>query len=243
MGYMPSLISNDGPIWPRDVADEQAASQGLWNESFDLRQHGILRHEVGHQGECQCCYAFSSTTLVEAEYARRYGELIELSKQELVNCYHHRFLSTRELNIDSVGCIQCSHSKCLNYIEMYGIALEVDSPYIGRRGIKTRVKIENFQTNLENTHNEEEILDILRERPIAASLKVVDSYLHGTSSWRDYERYAFSDYNWIWYRKWYQILSNQKLLESNWGTDGYAKVKRSLLTRFAIAIGAYIVEN
>lgn len=42
---------------------------------------------------------------------------------------------------------------------------------------KTRVKIENFQTHLEDTHNEEEILDILRERPIAASLKVVDSFI------------------------------------------------------------------
>lgn len=71
---------------------------------------------------------------MEAEYARRYGELIELSKQELVNCYHHRFPSTSKLSTDSVGCIQCSHSKCLNYIKMHGIALEVDSPYIGRRG-------------------------------------------------------------------------------------------------------------
>lgn len=30
---------------------------------------------------------------------------------------------------------------------------------------------------------------------------------------------------------------------SNWGTDGYAKVKRNLLKRLAIAIGAYMVEN
>lgn len=30
---------------------------------------------------------------------------------------------------------------------------------------------------------------------------------------------------------------------SHWGTDGYAKVKRELLSRMTIAIGAYVVEN
>lgn len=30
---------------------------------------------------------------------------------------------------------------------------------------------------------------------------------------------------------------------SDWGTEGYAKVKRDLLRRLTIAIGAYIVEN
>lgn len=30
---------------------------------------------------------------------------------------------------------------------------------------------------------------------------------------------------------------------SDWGTEGYAKVKRDLFRRLTIAIGAYIVEN
>lgn len=81
----------------------------------------------------ECCYAFSSTTLVEAEYAKKYGQLIELSKQELVNCYHEMYPSFREQHTDAVGCIQCTHSKCLEYIKTYGIAMEADNPYVARR--------------------------------------------------------------------------------------------------------------
>lgn len=95
--------------------------------SIDYRQLGQVT-EVKNQGYCGSCWAFSVVGSTEAAYARKSGQLVSLSEQQLVSC-----------TIDSLGGVNggCNGGlldATFPYIQEYGLESEDAFPYRGDNG-------------------------------------------------------------------------------------------------------------
>jgi len=54
-------------------------------EAVDWREKGIVT-DVKNQGCCGSCWAFAAVASIEAAHAQKYGKLISMSEQQLVDC-------------------------------------------------------------------------------------------------------------------------------------------------------------
>jgi len=54
-------------------------------DTVDWRDKGCL-NAVQDQGQCGCCYAFSAVCGIEAQFYLKYGKLVKLSEQNVVDC-------------------------------------------------------------------------------------------------------------------------------------------------------------
>lgn len=53
--------------------------------SYDARNDNIVTG-VKDQGQCGCCWAFTATASIESQYAKKHGQLVDLSEQQLLSC-------------------------------------------------------------------------------------------------------------------------------------------------------------
>uniref|UniRef100_A0A8D8U294 Cysteine proteinase CG12163 n=1 Tax=Cacopsylla melanoneura TaxID=428564 RepID=A0A8D8U294_9HEMI len=89
-------------------------------KSLDWRDKGVMS-KVKSQGECGCCWAFSSVGVVEAMNAIARNDLVELSVQQLIDCDKSNF-----------GCDGGLIDYAFDYIiKSGGVESEADYPYLG----------------------------------------------------------------------------------------------------------------
>jgi C1A family cysteine protease len=92
--------------------------------SVDWRSAGAVT-PVSSQGGCKCSWAFSATGAVESARKIGGGQLVELSKQQLVDC------SSRYGNN---GCTSGTIDYAFDYIRDNGIASEASYPFFAKAG-------------------------------------------------------------------------------------------------------------
>ena len=111
----------------------------------DWRKNNVLP-EMRNQKKCGSCWAFSALSALESIYAIKYGELISLSKQELVDC-----------STENYGCNGGYTYEAYDYILKNGICLENEYPYVGEDQVcKFCSELDNecnININIENCNN------------------------------------------------------------------------------------------
>ncbi|KAM9309803.1 cathepsin K [Pholidichthys leucotaenia] len=92
-------------------------------KSVDYRKKGMVS-PVKDQGSCGSCWAFSSAGALEGQLAKKTGQLIELSPQNLVDCVK-----------ENDGCGGGYMTNAFEYVEENGgIDSEEVYPYVGEQG-------------------------------------------------------------------------------------------------------------
>eukprot|EP01135_Chromosphaera_perkinsii_P010419 Nk52_evm91s2118 gene=Nk52_evmTU91s2118 len=92
-------------------------------QRVDWRKEGIVSH-VKNQGQCGSCWTFSTTGAVEAHHAKKFGKVLDLSEQQLVDCAQA---------FDNHGCSGGLPSHAFEYIMASGgIMQEADYHYTGK---------------------------------------------------------------------------------------------------------------
>ena len=89
---------------------------------FDWRDYGMVT-PVRHQGSCGTCWSFTNTGAVETLYANKYGQLVELSEQEINDCL-------RTGSFKNWGCNGGWPHNGFYYAMNTGLVAERDSPYL-----------------------------------------------------------------------------------------------------------------
>jgi len=97
--------------------------------SFDWRDHGALG-PIKRQGSCGACYSFSAAATLESQYYIKYGQMLDLSEQQIINC-----------NPYSTGCRGGNIALVFRYLQnSAGLGLESETRYVQRKEICSQVK-------------------------------------------------------------------------------------------------------
>ncbi|XP_051829711.1 procathepsin L-like [Antechinus flavipes] len=89
-------------------------------KSVDWREKGFIT-PVRQQGRCGSCWAFSATGAVEGQLFLKTGKLVELSKQNLIDCSKFQ------------GCRGGTVTSAFEYIFKKGIVSEECYPYVAKK--------------------------------------------------------------------------------------------------------------
>ncbi|EDW55046.1 cathepsin L1 [Drosophila sechellia] len=115
----PAEPSTKGVTKPANYKSYDQITRGI-----DWRQYGYIS-AVGDQGtECLSCWAFSTSGVLEAHLAKKYGKLVPLSPKHFVDCVPY----------PNQGCNAGWVSVAFNYTRDYGIASKESYPYKPENG-------------------------------------------------------------------------------------------------------------
>ncbi|KAJ4955898.1 hypothetical protein NE237_012681 [Protea cynaroides] len=113
------------PIGQRPSSNTELRYNDVTNvpASMDWREKGAVT-DIKNQGECGCCWAFTTVAAVEGITQLKTGQLVSLSEQELVDC-----VSTNS------GCNGGWMDNAFQFIKQnQGLSTESNYPYEGMDG-------------------------------------------------------------------------------------------------------------
>lgn len=84
--------------------------------------HSALLSGVQDQNGCNAAYAFATNTVLEGWHRKLYGDQVDLSEQELVDCSEN-----------TNGCKGGNPADALEHIIKNNISYEKDYPYVGKK--------------------------------------------------------------------------------------------------------------
>ncbi|XP_026325365.1 cathepsin L1-like [Hyposmocoma kahamanoa] len=144
-------------------------------EAYDWQLQGSVVTPVKQQ-MCGDCYAFSATGNIEGQYAKKYGKLVELSEQQIVDC-----------DKTNAGCHGGDMIKAIMEIKRVGGQMSLkDYPYNGIQG-KCSFNASDIQAKVigcetYNLTSEDDLVKVLYNRgPLAVGVDSTDlqAYLGG----------------------------------------------------------------
>ncbi|XP_047042139.1 procathepsin L-like [Helicoverpa zea] len=101
------------------ITDEDVPNVPIPEPYYNWQRFNIVSR-VKNQRQCGSCYSFSATGNIESQYAKKYGSMVELSEQQIVDC-----------DIGSHGCSGgLMTSAFSSIIQMGGIEMESSYPYV-----------------------------------------------------------------------------------------------------------------
>ncbi|XP_062279172.1 cathepsin K-like [Scomber scombrus] len=90
-------------------------------KSIDYRKRGMVTR-VKNQGNCESCWAFSAAGALEGQLAKKTGQLLDLSVQNLIDCV-----------TESDGCDGGLMTDAFEYVQDNGLNSEEVYPYAGKK--------------------------------------------------------------------------------------------------------------
>ena len=93
-------------------------------KSFDWLSKGMIT-PVLDQGPCGSCWIFAGLTVVESANAIAKNPLVELSKQELMDCVKPPYY-------ESDGCQGGTADDVYSFVQQFGVVTDKVYPYTGR---------------------------------------------------------------------------------------------------------------
>ncbi|XP_072418095.1 procathepsin L-like isoform X2 [Chiloscyllium punctatum] len=213
-----------------DETDENSASKESYFErrtaKVDWRREGLVT-PVKNQGQCPSSWAFSATGGIEGQWAKKHGNLVSLSEQNLIDC-----------NFGGAGCDDRTALHGFDQVIQFGGINSVETyPYTGKHGDDCRFKPDKIAAKITGckwvSRGEAALEQAVREIGpmsvvINASLKSFQHYKGGVYYDENCNGYVTDEVLVVGFG----IEDGMKywLVKNSWGTDwgedGYIKIAK-----------------
>ena len=155
-------------------------------KSVDWRPLGYV-NPIKNQGSCGCCWTFSTVAALEGQYYRKYGQLLNISEQNLVDCVFSYLYNAKGSQAD--GCNGGDGNIANTYIKKNGgINLASSYPFIGSYNgkclydaSKPNVQINGHVVVSDNGDEDALTAALAQIGPMRISIYVTENFQHYVS--------------------------------------------------------------